>query len=75
MQVFIVSGGYDYLYPYIHDYLSSTETWTRAFSQWTPGADLPFLRSGLRGVSIGGHFIVTGEREHLRYTYIFISIL
>ena len=59
MQVLIVTGG-DTGYP---DYLelSSTETWTRSSTRWTPAADLPSPRHSLRGVSFGGHFIVTGE--------------
>ena len=60
MQVYIVSGGYrdddDGSYP-----LSSTETWTRGSSAWTPAADLPSPRIHMAGVSIGGNFIVTGE--------------
>ena len=59
MQVLIVTGG-DTGYPDYLD-LSSTETWTRGSSQWTPAADLPSPRHSLRGVSFGGHFIVTGE--------------
>ena len=43
------------------EYTSSTETWTRGSSAWTPAADLPSRRYGLRGVTIGGNFIVTGE--------------
>ena len=60
MQVYIVSGGYrdddDGSYP-----LSSTETWTRGSSAWTPAADLPSPRYGLRGVSIGGQFLIIGN--------------
>ena len=60
MQVYIVSGGYrdddDGSYP-----LSSTETWTRGSSAWTPAADLPSPRGSLAGVTIGGNFIVTGD--------------
>ena len=58
--MYIVSGGY-----YDDDdegyTLSSTETWTRGSSAWTPAADLPSPRGGLSGVSIGGNFIVTGD--------------
>ena len=59
MQVLIVTGG-DTGYPDYLD-LSSTETWTRSSTRWTPAADLPSPRHSLRGVSFGGHFIVTGE--------------
>ena len=52
MQVYIVTGGGD---------LSSTETWTRGSTAWTPAADLPSPRLALKGVSIGGQFLVTGE--------------
>ena len=57
MQVYIVSGGLDESTP-----LSSTETWTRGSSAWTPAADLPSTRIGLAGVSIDGHFLVIGEQ-------------
>ena len=42
--------------------LSSTETWTRGSFAWTPATDLPSRRYGLRGVTIGGQFLVTGEQ-------------
>ena len=54
--MYIVSGGYDGSY-----LLSSTETWTRGSSAWTPAADLPSPRFLLAGVTIGGQFLVTGE--------------
>ena len=56
MQMYIVSGGYTG-----SNLLSSTETWTQGSSAWTQATDLPSPRYGLRGVSIGGNFIVTGE--------------
>ena len=40
--------------------MSSTETWTRGSFEWTPAADLPSPRSHMAGVSIGGHFLITG---------------
>ena len=56
----IISGGWtgsDYYSP-----LSSTETWTPKTSfAWTLAADLPSPRLALKGVSIGGQFLVTGE--------------
>ena len=61
--MFIVSGGYDEgSFP---SHLSSTETWTRGSSAWTPAADLPSARYGLAGVSIDGDFLVIGEQAQL----------
>ena len=59
VQVFIVSGGISLLSPVP---LTSTETWTRGSSAWTPAADLPSPRVGMAGVTIGSNFFVIGEQ-------------
>ena len=56
VQVYIVTGGSDY-----PDDISSTEVLTLGTSAWQQTGHLPSPRSGLRGVSIGGDFLVTGE--------------
>ena len=56
VQVFIVSGGRSG-----SDLTSSTETWTRGSSAWTPAADLPSPRYGLAGGTIDGQFLIIGD--------------
>ena len=66
MQVFIVSGGKSIIENcgqacFNDTAISSTETWTRGSTSWTPAADLPSPRYSLAGVTIGGQFFITGE--------------
>ena len=57
MQVYVVTGGKTALQDSI---LSSTEVLTRGTSAWQRTGHLPSPRRNLRGVSIGGNFLVTG---------------
>ena len=58
--MYIVSGGYTG-----SALLSSVEIWTRGSSIWFLAADLPSRRYGLRGVTIGAQFFLTGEQAQL----------
>ena len=57
LQVYIVTGGRT-----DSDYISSTELLTPGTSAWQQTGHLPSPRRNLRGVSIGGNFLVTGEQ-------------
>ena len=57
MQVFIVAGGWDGFL-----YLSSTEILIgEDGKQWVDGPQLPRRLNGVRGVSIGNRFLLTGK--------------
>ena len=58
MQVFIVAGGWDGP----GSYLSSTEMLIgEDGKQWVDGPQLPRRLYGVRGVSIGNRFLLTGK--------------
>ena len=58
MQVFIVAGGYDGF----DSTLSSTEMLIgEDGKQWIDGPQLPRRLFGVRGVSIGNRFLLTGK--------------
>ena len=59
VQVYIVTGGYDYIdYP---TYFSSTETLTAGSSEWVEAGALPSAMVGLSGVTLNNQFYVLGE--------------
>ena len=51
MQVLIVTGG---------RVIDSTELYLWGDTQWTRAAPLPTARDGVRGVTLGNNFFVTG---------------
>ena len=59
--VFIVAGGHGINKGSPTNRLDSTEILTRGESQWRDAGKLPSPRNGLRGATIDGNFLVTGE--------------